>query len=306
MNFAQFGMFYEGLLSMSPKGVWLPFSEVVHMAHVHSWSLEGCKAAAHIWSHLGAVELDPPSDNMDSQIIPQRIRLLYQPDMDARGLVEISSEEEQEPCSSVSGSSSVSFRRWKSGALQPEYGVTVEIPFSEPLDRHDAVMLQTYYSLYATHLLDKGSRGHSCAPDIPRWALDLFSRPGFEWSPARVRACADSMLLSLTPDSVETDVEPDVEPAVEPSRKPQDTKWGRCTSPTCSGRAFRPIMGCKGPFLICSREQCKNSRSLTLEEWQRLPKKWQEFWPCSWHGVQHKNRPKRPVQFLGKACKRRR
>lgn len=290
---------------MSPKGVWLPFSEVVHMAQGHSWSLEGCKVAAHMWSHLGAVELDPPSDNMDSQIIPQRIRLLYQPDMDGRGLVEVSSEEE--PCFSVSGSSSVPFRRWKNGALQPESGVTVEIPFSEALDRHDAIMFPTYYNLYAMHLGDTPSRGHSSAPDIPPWALELFSRPGFEWSSARVRAFADSMLLSLTPDSVESDVQPDdVEPAVEPSRKPQDTKWGRCTSPTCSGRAFRPIMGCKGPFLICSRKQCRNSRSLTLEEWQRLPRKWQEFWPCSWHGVQHKNRPKRPVQFLGKACKRRR
>ena len=46
MNFAQLDMFYEGLLSMSPKGVWLPFSEVVHMAQGHSWSLEGCKVAA--------------------------------------------------------------------------------------------------------------------------------------------------------------------------------------------------------------------------------------------------------------------
>ena len=86
----------------------------------------------------------------------------------------------------------------------------------------------------------------------------------------------------------------------------QDTKWGRCTLPSCSGRAFRPIMGCKRPFLICSRKQCKNSRSLTLQEWQRLPKRWQEFWPCTWHGVPFRNRPKRPVQFLGKACKRRR
>lgn len=184
--------------------------------------------------------------------------------MDGRGLVEVSSEEE--PCFSVPGSSSVPFRRWKNGALQPESGVTVEIPFSEALDRHDAIMFPTYYNLYAMHLGDTPSRGHSSAPDIPPWALELFSRPGFEWSSARVRAFADSMLLSLTPDSVESDVQPDdVEPAVEPSRKPQDTKWGRCTSPTCSGRAFRPIMGCKGPFLICSRKQCRNSRSLTLE-----------------------------------------
>ena len=43
MNFADLDMFYEGLLSMAPKGVWLPFSEVVHMAQGHSWSLEGCK-----------------------------------------------------------------------------------------------------------------------------------------------------------------------------------------------------------------------------------------------------------------------
>ena len=285
---------------MSPKGVWLPFTEVVHMAQGHAWSLEGCKAAAHMWSHLGAVELDPPSDRSDSQIMPQRIRLLYQPDMDTRGVVEVSSEEE--PCSSGSASSCVTFRRWKNGVLQPEAGVTVEIPFSEPLDRHDALMLPTYYSLYVMHLLEKPSHGHFCAPDIPVWALELFSRPGFEWSPACVRACADSMLASLTPDSVESHVEA----AVEPSRKPQDTKWGRCTLPSCSGRAFRPIMGCKGPFLICSRKQCKNSRSLTLQEWQRLPKRWQEFWPCTWHGVPSRNRPKRPVQFLGKACKRRR
>lgn len=57
MNFADLDMFYEGLLSMAPKGVWLPFSEVVHMAQGHSWSLEGCKVAAHMWSHLGGVEL---------------------------------------------------------------------------------------------------------------------------------------------------------------------------------------------------------------------------------------------------------
>ena len=57
MNFADLDMFYEGLLSMAPKGVWLPFSEVVHMAQGHSWSLEGCKVAAHMWSHLGGVDM---------------------------------------------------------------------------------------------------------------------------------------------------------------------------------------------------------------------------------------------------------
>ena len=287
MNFADLDMFYEGLLSMAPKGVWLPFCEVVHMAQSHSWSLEGCKVAAHMWSHLGGVELDPPSDKQDSQIVPQRIRLLYQPDMDTRGVVDVSSDEE--PCSSGSASSFAKFRRWKTGILQPEAGVAVEITFSQPLDRHDAMMLPTYYSLYVIHQLDQFCRSYNLGPDIPPWAFTLFASPGFTWTTSRVKALQQSLLDDL---EAQEDPVPNVAPQI------RQTKWGRCNLPNCSQRAFRPIMGSRGPFLKCSRQKCHRKRDLTPQEWSRLPRSWQELWPVNWCNIPFHRRPCRPVASL--------
>ena len=51
--------FYEGLRSMGPVGLWLPWSEVVELAGRCGWSGQDCGVAANICCGLQAVELDP-------------------------------------------------------------------------------------------------------------------------------------------------------------------------------------------------------------------------------------------------------
>ena len=51
--------FYEGLRSIGPVGLWLPWSEVVELAGRCGWSGQDCGVAANICCGLQAVELDP-------------------------------------------------------------------------------------------------------------------------------------------------------------------------------------------------------------------------------------------------------
>lgn len=155
-------------------------------------------------------------------------------------------------------------RRWRRGALAPVAVVEVDIPLGQDLDLHDARFLLTYWHLYCQHLADSQSRSYVFAADIPRWARDLFSATGFRWTTARVMECQRSLLLNL---EVEADVaEPSAPSATASPRQEKPAKWGRCTLPSCSRRAFRPIMGSRGPFLVCGRRQCQGKRDLTEQE----------------------------------------
>ena len=60
-------------------------------------------------------------------------------------------------------------------------------------------------------------------------------------------------------------------------KQQKKTRWGRCALPSCTGRAFRPIMGSRGPFLVCSRRNCQGKRHLMEAEWKKLPKR---CWNC--------------------------
>ena len=304
--------FYHCLQSMAPFGVWLPWREVVTLAGGHGYTEELCFRCADTWLQLDALEFDPPRRSGDRSRVSdvRRIRLLYKPDRRGdEGVVAVSSDEDVAAAPpSVDQQSAVT---WRKGVLQPNAGVEVDLPLPEPLDEHDARFFKAYWHLYSQYLLDRQSRTHNLAPDIPQWAWDLFSDRGFQWTTARVEACQQSLLADLQVDvnhglaeEPDIDMEEDTQqheggmPALKP------TKWGRCMLPTCNKRAFRLMMGSRGPFLVCGRRACQGKRNLTEQEWSRLPRQWLELWPQEWSKVSPWRRPHRPVSHLKKPRRR--
>ena len=133
----------------------------------------------------------------------------------------------------------------------------------------------------------------------------MFEQPGFQWSTLRVVACQEALMSQLSDRSEEATATSSVPLVSSVSCKQQKkTRWGCCALPSCTGRAFRPIMGSRGPFLVCSRRNCQGKRDLTEAEWKTLPKRWLELWPVSWCKVSVRRRPKRPVANLRSGRKR--
>ena len=227
--------------------------------------------------------------------------------------------------------------------LQPVAGVEVDLPLPEPLEVLDAYLLPTFWNIWSEYRVQMETVGSSgLAPDIPTWAITLFSDPGFLWTSLRVQALSEALIIELRGQADVgqqqklSDMMEDCGVPAEPSLPA--TKWGRCASlvpiiarcilfvsklghahvtigmaeilcfrhPFCSRRAFKPILGKRGPFLVCSRKNCTNSRDLTVEEWKKLPQFWQELWPVSWAQVAVNSRPVRPVKFLKSRKSRRR
>lgn len=188
--------FYCGVQSMAPFGVWLPWQEVVTLAAAFGFTEDVCFECADTWLQLDALEFDPPRRSGDGSgpANVQRIRLLYKPDLHGDdGLVVVSSDEEdfnsrQPPSPDV-------FRRWRSGALEPNAGVEVDLALPQALDEQNVRLLLSYWHLYSQ--VDPARPPENLPPDIPLWAWDLFSKPGFHWTEARVQALQESCLQTL-------------------------------------------------------------------------------------------------------------
>ena len=209
--------FYEGLQSMGPVGLWLPWSEVVQLAGRCGWSGEDCGVAANIWCGLQAVELDP-CDGDERPAGPsqyRRVRLLPMHATD--GVLDVSDSSDVEASA-------------ESPQPEPVLPPLDERPCVDaaPVDVKDTRLLPLFFSMWTQHHsellagLDGGLR-----LDIPEWASELF-RDGRGWTPEAAAGSA--------------------------GKKP--ARWGRCSYPSCSGRAFRPVLGARGPFLLCSRRGC--------------------------------------------------
>ena len=204
--------------------------------------------------------------------------------------------------SSDDDADSYGFRRWRLGSLTPAAGVEIEFSLPEPLDKHDVNMLLVYWNLFCCHHKDQECRSHWTSCDIPQWSWQLFSDDTFQWTFLRVQALRDSLLQDLAdvPDAEDTlDVAASAFTVASGSTKvKKPTKFGRCSMPTCDQRAFRPMLGSRGPFLVCGRRVCRNTRDLTVEEWKKLPPRWLDFWPLERAHVAPRARPSRPVMHL--------
>ncbi|CAJ1448315.1 unnamed protein product [Effrenium voratum] len=98
----------------------------------------------------------------------------------------------------------------------------------------------------------------------------------------------------------------------EPARAPpqparrKEARWGRCMAPWCRGLAMQPVLGSRGPFLLCSAKRgCRFKKELSPAQWRTLPAEWLKYWPASWAGVKPWLRPFRPVASLGASKVRR-
>ena len=305
MNGEHLDRFCHGVCTMVPLGAWVPWAEVVQIASGHGFNLETCFHCAEHWLTLGALEMDPmwrPGKAIDPTEVV-RIRFLYHRYIHGeQGLVCVSSEEEdldhgncEVQLEHTAAASTLSPRRWKTGVLDPIEGVEVTLPLPQPLDKDDVSFMLVFWHLFCQHQLDQRCRYYNLAPDIPPWAFTLFASPGFKWTTARVKAFQQSLL---------DDLEAQEDPVQNVAPQIGKTKWGRCNLPSCTQRAFRPMMGSRGPFLVCSRQKCHGKRNLTPEEWTRLPRMWQELWPVEWCNVPFHQRPKRPVACLRRPRRR--
>ena len=106
-----------------------------------------------------------------------------------------------------------------------------------PVDVKDARLLPLFFSMWTQHQsellagLDGGLR-----LDIPEWASELF-RDGRGWTPEAAAGSA--------------------------GKKP--ARWGRCSYPSCSGRAFRPVLGARGPLPLVLSSWMSRRRGPSLE-----------------------------------------
>lgn len=293
--------FWHGVCTMVPLGAWVPWAEVVQIASGHGFTEDMCFHCADHWQMLDGLEFDPGQATDPTEVI--RIRFLYHRDIHGeQGLVCVSSDEEnvdngkcEVEVARTASASTMTPRRWKAGVLDPAEGVEVTLPLPQPLDKDDVSLMLVFWHLYSQHQLDQRCRSYNLAPDIPPWAFTLFASPGFTWTTARVKAFQQSLLH---------DLEAQEDPVQNVAPQIRKTKWGRCNLPNCTQRAFRPMMGSRGPFLVCSRQKCHGKRDLTPQEWTRLPRTWQELWPVEWCKIPFHRRPLRPVSCLKRPRRR--
>ena len=128
-----------------------------------------------------------------------------------------------------------------------------------------------------------------CSPirkQAPAWAAELFEC-GFPWTAELVRACSEgdfyeteefrpascklavtakvgtTWRYNLVPAGQDVPPVPEQLTAVSSAargRISKPTRWGRCTYPLCTGRAFRPVIGGRGPFLVSSSRMSGQAR----------------------------------------------
>ena len=155
---------------------------------------------------------------------------------------------------------------------------TVSKSITLKVDASVAALIPVYFQLWSTYRSDKlAGVDDGLGLDIPSWATELFEN-GFAGS-------VDSMtVLSHSDCSAQKS---SVKPAVE--KKP--TRWGRCMHPTCTGRAMKPALGRRGPFLVCNRHGCQGKRNLSVQQWKQLPREWLKWWPVNWATVSWHKRP---------------
>ena len=126
-------------------------------------------------------------------------------------------------------------RLWRSGVLQPVAGVEVDLPLPEPLELLDAYLLPTFWNLWSEYRLQMESVGSSgLAPDIPTWAITLFSDPGFLWTSLRAQALSEALIIELR-GQADVGQQQGLSDRMEDCGVPAEpslpaTKWGRCAS----------------------------------------------------------------------------
>ena len=187
------GNFYCGVRSMAP---WLPWQEGVTLAAAFGFTENVCFECADTWLQLDALEFDPPRRSGDGsgRADVQRIRLLYKPDLHGDdGLVIVSSDEED--VISPQHAPPDVCRRWRSGALEPHCGC-----WSWPCIAAGAGWAKcSSLACLLAPVQSSWSRtpAWKLPPDIPLWAWELFSKPRFHWTEARVQALQESCLQTL-------------------------------------------------------------------------------------------------------------
>ena len=281
-----FDDFRYGLRSMAPTGAWLPWEEVLFMAGQFGLAPDTCQAAAEAWCSVGAADLDPrPRDCTSGQYV--RVRLL--PLGDGTDVLSVSSDDDAaaeetqaEPCAD---GQVVAVPSCADGP------VAVDIPLPQSFCAEEVHLLPVFFDLWQTHKKDAAlGLDDGLSVDIPAWASDLF-QCGFPWTADLVRACSEggfydtmeirptSAKLALTAKTadvwtynmvpLETSVplvlqeQSTSASSTSVPRVAKPTRWGRCLYPTCTGRAFRPVLGGRGPFLACPRHGCPGKRELT-------------------------------------------
>ena len=249
--------FHDGLMSMVPVGAFVPWVEVVQISARFGWTSDQLFAAAESWQSLGSAEMDPR--NATYECPPCRVRLLRRPDIDPEmGLLLVSSDEEPLPLQ----------RRWKKGLLTAPPGSDLDIPLPDDLDLREAELIPTFFRLYEQHKSEGGGSYSGIAVDIPPWAVELFQN-GIDWELETVVSLTEDILRQkaalggTVPESDPITEVPDVSSSAQ-VKIPRPTKWGRCGLSHCC-RAFRPVLGVRGPFLACGRRECRNTRDLTAE-----------------------------------------
>lgn len=256
--------FHEGLATMAPIGVFLPFSEVVTLAGRCGWTEERLLIAVESYKLLGALETDP--SNAPETCRPVRVRLLPDPE---RGVLCVSSEEETNAIDSLPVLPKS--RRWKAGVLSPAPGSEMEVPLPTDFDAADSDLIPVFFRMYLQHKLEDDSTASGIGLDIPAWAVHLFEN-GVPWSEESIASLTADIAQQKRSLVADEESDPVVDSESVSSAMPsgsvgrgvvRSTKWGRCARSGC-GRAFHPVLGIRGPFLACNRKVCRNTRDLTV------------------------------------------
>ena len=259
------GGFHVGLASMAPVGVWLPWAEVVALAAPWGWAREACADAASVLVDLGAAEVEKSCGvrGADSEAYV-RVRLLPVNDEDGMdGVLSVSSSESEDEA--VVEDDVPSTPLLQQPSCSGSFGMDIDMPLPASFQENELALLPVFFNLWSLQEEEKSAGiTDGLGVDIPAWAAELFGN-GLPWTKELVQD-----FCSLRQDSKAVQSGEGPGPASQPSascastpRAKKPTRWGRCAYPTCSGRALKPILGSRGPFLVCSRRGCPGRRELS-------------------------------------------